>query len=151
MRNMTIKLAALTAATMLWAGAASAAEITCEMDFNLSGWSVFYKTASGTGLVHCSNGARMKVDIRTVGGGITVGKSEIHNGYGRFSHLYNIEDVLGTYATADAHAGVGDSAMAQAMTKGPISLAISGKGQGVDLGVSFGKFILSRPGSPPEE
>jgi hypothetical protein len=92
----------------------------------------------------------MRVDIRTKGGGITFGKSEIKNGRGRFSHLYDIEDVLGSYATAGAHAGAVDSAEAQAMTKGPVSLAISGRGKGWDLGFAFGKFTISRPGSNPD-
>lgn len=150
MRIVT-KMAWLAAAAGLWSGAASAREITCEMDFNLSGWSAFYKTASGTGMVSCSNGAKMKVDIHTKGGGITFGKSEIRNGHGKFSHLYDIEDILGSYATAGAHAGAVNSAEAQAMTKGPISLAISGRGQGWDLGFAFGRFTISRPGSNPDE
>jgi len=141
----------LAATTLLWAGAASAREISCDMTFDLAGWSAFYKTASGSGMVSCSNGAKMKVDIRTRGGGVTVGKSEIRNGTGRFSHLYDIEDVLGTYAAADAHAGALDSAGAAAMTKGPISLAISGKGKGWDLGFSFGKFTISRPGAKNDD
>jgi hypothetical protein len=150
MRIVT-KMTLLGAAALLWSAAASASEITCEMDFNLSGWSAFYKTASGTGLVSCSNGAKMKVEIQTKGGGITFGKSEIKNGYGKFSHLYNIEDILGSYVTAGAHAGAINSAEAQAMTKGTISLAISGRGQGWDLGFAFGKFTISRPGAKPED
>ena len=55
----------LAATTLLWAGAASAREISCDMTFDLAGWSAFYKTASGSGMVSCSNGAKMKVDIRT--------------------------------------------------------------------------------------
>ena len=150
MRIVT-KMTLLAAAALLWSGAASAREITCEMDFNLAGWSAFYKTASGSGMISCSNGAKMKVDIQTKGGGITFGKSEIKNGYGKFSHLYDIEDILGSYVTAGAHAGAINSAEAQAMTKGDISLAISGKGQGWDLGFAFGKFTISRPGAKPED
>lgn len=148
--RIVMKMYLLAGAALLWSGVANAREITCEMDFNLSGWSAFYKTASGTGTVSCSNGAKMKVDIRTKGGGITFGKSEIRNGYGKFSHLYDIQDVLGSYATAGAHAGAIDSAEAQAMTKGPISLAISGKGKGWDLGFAFGRFTISRPGANPD-
>ena len=146
MRILT-KVALLGAAGLMFSGAASAREITCDMTFDLAGWSAFYKTASGHGLISCSNGAKMKVDIHTKGGGITFGKSEVRNGYGKFSHLYDIDDVLGTYASADAHAGALDSAGAAAMTKGPISLAISGKGKGWDIGFAFGKFTISRPGA----
>jgi hypothetical protein len=146
-----VKKSAFIVAALLCSGIAGAREITCEINFNLSGWSALYKTASGTGVVSCSNGAKMKVDIHTKGGGLTFGKSEIRNGYGKFTHLYDIEDVLGAYITADAHAGAVNSAEAQAMTKGTISLAISGKGKGWDLGFAFGKFTLSRPGAKYDE
>jgi hypothetical protein len=34
------------------------------------------------------------------------------------------------------------SSKAQAMTKGDVSLALAGTGQGWDIGVAFGKFVL---------
>src|SRR5690606_30447666 len=106
--------------------------------------SLFYKTGSGTGTVSCSNGQRMAVKIRSKGGGVTVGNTRIENGRGEFSGVTRIEDVLGTYVTAEAHAGAGKSAKAQVMTKGEVSLALAGKGDGWDLGVAFGKFVISR-------
>lgn len=118
--------------------------IDCELRFELSGWSAFYKRADGTGTVSCDNGQRMAVRIRTRGGGLTVGKTRIADGQGEFSGVYRIEDVLGTYAAAEAHAGAGKSAGAQALTKGSVSLALAGKGEGWDLGVSFGKFVIER-------
>ena len=42
-----------------------------------------------------------------------------------------------------AHAGAGKSAHAQVVTKGDISLALSGKGEGWDVGIAFGNFIIS--------
>ena len=36
------------------------------------------------------------------------------------------------------------SSSATALTKGEISLAIAGKGRGWDLGVSFGRFVITR-------
>lgn len=124
------------------AGAANALE--CKMTFSLAGWSAFYKTAAGTGTVSCSDGRMLDVRIETKGGGLTFGKSEIREGFGRFSEVYDIEQVLGAYAVAGAHAGAVNSAEAQVLTKGPVSLALSGKGQGWDLGVAFGKFTISR-------
>ncbi|MEO5626405.1 MAG: hypothetical protein ABIQ70_10400 [Dokdonella sp.] len=118
--------------------------IDCQMRFSLAGWSVFYKTASGDGTVSCDNGQQMKVHIRAKGGGLTFGKSEITNGLGKFSEVYDIDQVLGVYASAGAHAGAVNSAEAQALTKGPVSLALSGKGKGWDIGVAFGKFTISR-------
>lgn len=124
--------------------AQAAKEIDCRLTFSLAGWSVFYKTASGNGTVSCSNGQMMDVKIETKGGGLTFGKSEIRDGQGQFSSVYDIENVLGAYATAGAHAGAVNSAEAMVVTKGPVSLALSGKGQGWDLGVAFGKFTISR-------
>lgn len=118
--------------------------IDCELRFELSGWSAFYKRADGTGTITCDNGQRMDVRIKTRGGGITVGKTRIADGRGEFSGVYRIDDVLGTYAAAEAHAGAGKSAGAQALTKGSVSLALAGKGEGWDLGVSFGKFVIER-------
>ena len=47
-------------------------------------------------------------------------------------------------ASAEAHAGAVKSSKAQAMTKGEVSLALSGTGDGWDLGIAFGKFKISR-------
>jgi hypothetical protein len=124
--------------------ASAAKALDCKMTFSLAGWSAFYKTASGTGTVSCSNGQMLDVAIDAKGGGLTFGKSEIRDGLGRFSEVYDIEQVLGSYASAGAHAGAVNSAEAQVLTKGPVSLALSGKGQGWDLGVAFGKFTISR-------
>jgi hypothetical protein len=122
----------------------AAGEISCTMHFNLAGWSAFYKTAQGNGTVTCSNGQSMKVRLRAKGGGLTVGKTEINDGIGKFSGIYNINEVLGHYATAEAHAGADKSAKAQVMTKGNVSLALTGKGRGWNLGVAFGAFIIER-------
>jgi hypothetical protein len=133
------------AALMVVAMPASAAgSVDCKLTFNLSGWSVFYKTGSGSGTVRCDNGQSMAVRIRTKGGGLTFGKTRIDNGRGEFSGVRRIEDVLGTYVTAEAHAGAGKSAKAQAMVKGDVALALAGKGEGWDIGVAFGKFVISR-------
>jgi hypothetical protein len=135
---------AIAAALLLPAIAGAAKPLECQMRFSLAGWSAFYRTASGEGTVTCSNGQKLKVRIETRGGGVTFGKSEIRDGLGKFSEVYDIEQVLGSYATAGAHAGATRSAEAQVLTKGPVSLALSGKGSGWDLGVAFGKFTLSR-------
>ena len=119
-------------------------ELECRMQFSLSGWSVFYRTASGEGTITCTNGDTLRVRIEAKGGGLTFGKSEIRDGLGKFTEVYDIEDVLGAYASASAHAGAAKSAEAQVLTKGPVSLALSGKGRGWDVGVAFGKFTIRR-------
>ena len=124
---------------------ASAGDLTCKMTYQLDGWSVFYKTASGTGNIRCSNGQSMAVKIKAKGGGLSFGKYKIENGFGQFGNVNDISDVLGSYATAEAHAGVADgSVTAQAMTKGDVSLALSGTGEGWDLGVAVSKFTIKR-------
>lgn len=138
-------LAALVFASSLSAAPpVRAAEIDCEMRFNLSGWSAFYKRSSGTGTITCTNGQRMNVTLEARGGGISFGKSRIENGIGEFSGVRDINELVGGYASAEAHAGAGASAKGQVVTKGEVSLALSGTGKGWDLGVAFGSFVIKR-------
>ena len=141
-RNLVSLIFAAVLATAWTPAAFAAGPIDCKLKFTLSGWSVFYKTASGTGTVTCDNGQSMPVKINAKGGGLTVGKSQIDDGTGEFSGVYNIKDVLGSYASSEAHAGASKSADAMAMTKGSVSLALAGKGKGWDLGIAFGKFVI---------
>ena len=134
----------LVLACATFAPAAQAADaLTCKLTFSTSGWSLFYKTAKGTGMVTCNNGQKQAVSISAKGGGLTVGKSKVTDGFGEFANVYKISDVMGSYATGEAHAGAGASAKAQVMTNGKVSLALAGKGEGWDLGVAFGKFTLT--------
>lgn len=126
------------------AHAAGAANLDCKLKFSLTTWSAIFKHSEGNGIVHCENGKSMRVHILVEGAGLTVGKSHVDNGTGNFSDVHRISDVLGSYAQAGAHAGVVKSGTAQVMTKGPVSLALAGKGEGVDLGIDVGKFTLSR-------
>ncbi len=120
------------------------ADLDCRLAFSLSGWSAIYKRADGEGTVRCANGQTMPVKIAVRGGGLTAGKWHVDNGTGKFSDVHRIEDVLGSYAQGGAHAGVVKSGSAQVMTKGDVSLALAGTGEGVDLGVDVGKFTISR-------
>jgi hypothetical protein len=132
----------LAAAAFAAATPAQARHLECTLHCDLAGWSLFYKTASGTGTVTCDDGRSLAVKITAKGGGLTVGKSKIEDGTGKFSGVDSIDDVLGTYVSAEAHAGAGKSSKATAMTKGDISLALAGTGQGFDIGIGFGKFVL---------
>ena len=146
MSSMVASVALLAGACSLVAPtpAQAAANVKCTMTFTMSGWSAFYKTASGTGTVKCDNGQSMKVKLSAKGGGLTVGKSSIEDGHGEFSAVTNISEILGSYAASEAHAGAVQSTGAQAMTKGEVSLALSGKGRGWDLGIAFGRFTISK-------
>jgi len=126
------------------ATATAGGKVKCSLRFQMSGWSVFYKESSGTGTIRCSNGQSMAVKLRAKGGGLTVGKSTIDDGRGEFSGVGSINELLGTYVSAEAHAGAAESAKAQVVTKGEVSLALSGTGTGWDLGVAVGNFIISR-------
>jgi len=131
-------------------GLATRAEYTetqCRMDFTLSSWSVFYKSSKGEGTITCENGQTAAVKIRAKGGGITFGKSEIADGHGVFSEVGDISVLFGSYAEAQAHAGAEKSTGAHAMTKGKVSLALTGKGEGWNLGFAFGKFTIKQAGS----
>jgi hypothetical protein len=119
------------------------AELKCTMSFTMKGWSAFYQTATGSGVIHCSNGRSMRVKLEAKGGGVTVGKS-VESGHGEFSKVASMDELLGSYARAQAHAGAVNSAQVEVLTKGEVSLALSGKGRGWELGVAFGEFKIER-------
>jgi len=119
-------------------------DINCKMDYSITGWSAIYKHSSGTGTVHCDNGQTMRVKIKAKGVGLTAGKWRIDNGNGRFSGVHNIAEVLGKYAHGEASAGVVKSVSSQIVTKGNVSLALAGHGEGVNLGVDIGQLTISR-------
>ena len=121
------------------------AETKCKMRFSLRGWSAIYETHTGSATITCDNGQSAKVLIDTKGGGLTAGRSTL-KGAGTCSGVSDISELYGTYAKAEAHAGVVKSAGAQALTKGEVSLALAGTGKGVDLGIAFGKFTIKPSG-----
>ncbi len=143
MKRLTL-ISSLALTAFLLSGIAPAYAADCTMTFTLESWSIFYKSAKGAGTISCDNGQTAKVRLAAKGGGLTAGKSKIRDGFGRFSEVGDISELLGTYVAAGASAGAVKSAESQALTKGEVSLALVGKGTGVELGVSFGKFTISR-------
>lgn len=120
------------------------ADLGCKMQFSLSTWSIIYKQSEGHGVVTCQNGKSVRVKIVARGGGLTVGKSHIDDGTGRFTDVHSISDIFGHYGDAEAHAGAGRAGEAQVLTKGEVSLALSGTGEGIDLGIDVGEVTLSQ-------
>lgn len=143
MRVALVLAAALSVPAVLLASPASAAT-SCTLTYNLSGGGAFYKRSSGDGVVRCDNGQSLAIRIQSKGGGLTLGKSSIKNGTGKFSPVKDIGDIIGAYATAEANVGTSTAASkAQVVTKGTISLALAGSGTGRTLGISFGSFVIS--------
>lgn len=91
----------LACAWFLPATPVRAGETSCKMSFQLSGWSLFYKTASGSGTVRCSNGQTLHVKLRAKGGGLTLGKTTASYGIRKFSGVSSVREVLGRYAHAE--------------------------------------------------
>jgi len=141
---------AFAASSLLMLGALAApsahaaGKVDCQMRFSLTGWAAIYKHAEGSGTITCNNGRSFNVSIVAVGGGLTAGKYKIEDGIGKFSEVYDTSELFGSYAQGEAGAGAVRSANAQALTKGNVSLALSGTGEGVNLGISFGKFTIRR-------
>ncbi|HOX70717.1 MAG: hypothetical protein WAS23_09725 [Dokdonella sp.] len=140
----SVGLALAIAAAAAPQAQAAEANLDCTMRFSLTGWSAIYKHAEGRGVVTCENGQSMNVEISAKGAGLTVGKAHIDDGKGEFTDVHKISDVLGTYAQGEATAAAGKSATAQVLTKGTVSLALAGTGEGVNLGISFGGFTISK-------
>lgn len=144
---MSIRTILPLAALLALAPAAHAAQTSCTLTYDMAGGGAFYKHSTGQGTIKCDNGQTLAVAIESKGGGLTFGKSEIKDGSGKFSPVNDVRDLIGGYATAEANAGNSDGATkAQVVTKGSISLALTGKGSGRTLGVSFGSFIISERG-----
>jgi hypothetical protein len=135
---------AIVAAVLLLAPPALAGMTTCKLHYTLKGWSFIYKEYKGGGTVTCENGQSAEVSIVTKGGGLTAGKSQIDDGVGVFSKVADISEIFGSYVAASAGAAATKAAEGQAMTKGEISLALSGTGRGMELGVSFGSFTIEK-------
>ncbi|MFC3650160.1 hypothetical protein ACFONN_01280 [Dyella humi] len=141
----------LTAAMLLGVGAltgftatptqAAEAPVKCDLTYSLAGWSAIYQHAEGHGHITCNNGQSAAVSINMHGGGLTAGKFHV-TGKGEISNVYAIKDVYGSYAQAGASAGVVRSGEVQVLTKGTTSIALSGTGEGINLGVAVDKFDI---------
>jgi len=139
------RLLPIAALSLVLASPAALAKgkVDCNLRFDLKGWSVIYKSTSGTGTITCDNGQKMDVTVSAKGGGLSVGKQKIEGGTGDFSGVSDIKETLGGYASAEAHVGAAKSGTAQVLTKGDVQLKLAGAGKGWDVGVTFGKFTIA--------
>lgn len=128
---------------LAWASPAAAAPMTsCTMTYKLSGFSFVYKQYDGIGNISCSNGQRAQVALASKSIGFTIGKSEIE-GTGVFSDVRNLNEIYGSFVALEGHAGTVKSVDGQLLTRGEISLVLSGKGRGIDIGVTLGALTIS--------
>lgn len=122
--------------------AAAQAMTSCTMTYKLSGWSLVYRQYDGIGNISCSNGQRAQVALSSKSIGFSIGKSEIE-GTGVFSDVRNLNEIYGNFVALGGHAGATQSVEGQVLTRGEISLVLSGKGRGIDLGVTLGALNIS--------
>lgn len=120
-------------------------DLSCKLEFTSREWSAFYDSAVGEGKVTCKDGSSMPVAIRARGIGITAGKWKITDGKGTFTHVARIDDVLGNYLSLGGDIGVAKAGTAKVLTKGKVSLALAGKGEGFDIGIAITGFKISKP------
>src|SRR5579863_957964 len=136
---------AVLGASLVASSAASAQSLTtCRLDFALKGWSAVVSSAHGEGVITCDNGQHADVVIEAKGAGVTAGKYELRDGHGRFNQVGDIHEIFGAYASGSAGAGAVKDAEAAVMTKGPVSLSLTGKGSGWELGVAVERFVIRR-------
>jgi len=127
-----------------FAATAEAKPTKCHIRYSLKGWALVYESASGSGTITCDNGQAAKVSLKSKGGGVAFGKETILEGEGAFSDVDDISELFGHYAAVTADAGEGKEAGSQVMTKGKVSLALAGKGKGMEVGISFGDFDITK-------
>ena len=144
-KNLLSIIAAIALISLSHTAAADNA-ITCKMSYRLKGWSFAYKQYDGTGEVSCSNGQNARVLLASKSLGFSIGASEIE-GTGQFTALKDINEIYGLFASLEGHAGVTKSGSGQVLTRGVVSLALSGEGRGIDIGVTLGGLMISPAGN----
>ena len=63
-------------------------------------------------------------------------------GFALRTDVHDIREVYGNYAHASASAGLVKSAETQLLSKGNVSLALAGGGEGINIGVEVGAFHI---------
>jgi len=117
--------------------------IECQISFSSNEWSAAYARMVGQGLVSCDDGSSMPVWLWAKGGGITAGMWKITDGKGKFHNVRKIEDVLGEYISVSGDIGVSRAATARLLSKGKITLSLTGKGEGFDLGIAINEVKIT--------
>jgi len=122
--------------------------VSCDLSFTSKEWSFLYARANGEGVVFCDDGSSMGVAITAKGIGVTAGKWKITDGRGKFSHVHDIWEVLGTYLAVSGEIGMVKAGTTRLLSKGNVSLALAGSGKGINVGIAFSEFTISNAGKP---
>ena len=122
----------------------TAQAMDCNITYNLKGWSAFYRTATGSGVLSCSNGQSANVKLNLKGGGFTVGVIDITAGKGKIFGVKNINDVFGGHFAMGVHAGFVKSVEARLVPHKTGALRMHGKGTGYNLGFDLGALKINR-------
>ncbi len=117
----------------------------CDLKYTMKGWSAFYKTYKGSGVVTCPSGKSANVNLSLKGGGLTFGASEITNGKGKIRGVQSIGDIYGGAFALGGHAGFTKSVEGRWIPRGSRTVTLTGKGKGYDIGWSMGGFRISKP------
>lgn len=115
--------------------------ISCSMTYKLEGFSLAYRQYDGSGEVTCDNGEKALVSLSSKSIGFTIGYSSIE-GEGYFTEVRNINEILGNYISLGNHFGFNKSIDRQILTSGEISLALTGRGHGFDIGFTIGDLSI---------
>ncbi|NOQ17399.1 MAG: hypothetical protein GQ581_10105 [Methyloprofundus sp.] len=122
----------------------AAQAMDCNITYNLKGWSAFYKTATGTGMLSCSNGQSANVKLNLKGGGFTIGVIDITAGKGKVFGVKSINDVFSGHFTMGAHAGFIKSVEGRLVPHKTGVLRMHGKGTGYNIGFYLGALKIKR-------
>lgn len=123
---------------------AAEGHLDCTLRFTARQWSPLRGAVTGTGMLMCTDGSAVPVIVDASGPGITAERWNITDGWGVFDHVTRMEDALGRYTAIEGDIGVSAAGTVQTLTKGKLSLGLSGKGKGFVAGIAIRNFSISR-------
>ena len=141
---MKRKILGLAASSLLFMSMGSAQADTCTLNYTMTGWSAFYATASGEGVVNCPNGQSANVNLSLKGGGFTFGTSEIKQGVAQIRNITNIDTIYGGSFAMGGSAGFIKYVDGYWAPKGANTITLAGKGTGYSLGFSLGSLRITK-------
>lgn len=118
-------------------------KLECRISFSSDEWSAAYARMVGQGVVSCNDGSSQPVWLWAEGVGVTAGMWKITDGKGRFHNVVRIDDVLGEYISLSGDIGISKAVTARILSKGEVTLSLTGKGEGFDVGIAINKVKIT--------